>query len=74
MSNIKNMRFMANDLENAYKALFRTKFPVLIYPYYSFNPNYHGVVAENVAEFKKSFADIQSRSAVNTVVIDKIKR
>ncbi len=74
MNSVASMRFIANDLEDAYKALFRTKFPVLIYPYHSFNPNYHGVVVESVGELKKCFADVQKKSAVNTVVIDRIKK
>lgn len=73
MPNIKNIRFFARSLEEAYKVIFRTKFPILICPYHSFNPNYHGVVVDGIGELKKHFSDVQSRSAVNTVVIDRIK-
>ncbi|MEK7143467.1 MAG: hypothetical protein AAB756_01425 [Patescibacteria group bacterium] len=73
VTNITNMRFVARSLEDAYGVLFRIKFPILIYPYHSLNLNYHGVVVENVSELKKHFAGVQKKSAVNAVVIDKIK-
>lgn len=73
MSKIKNMRFFARSLEEAYKVIFRTKFPILMCPYHSFNPNYHGVVVDGISELKKHFSNVQSRSAINTVVIDKIQ-